>query len=291
MAQQMSAQGHSRHHHRFLRYTELGSALAMVRDADIWWAVKSCLLFIAFTGVRSSEARGATWDEIDLHRATWTIPASRMKNRTLHRVPLSDQAMQILAHAPRPHRPKRQQNLPPSARGPVYRERRALQAPEKAGDTDGAARVQVQLPELDRGTGTHPATRGRNVLGALPDRHSCEGVHDLRLLQRAPDPHAGVGRLLDRNHGAGHTRHGGLAKIYVKWYTRALHNRWSRAARRFTISPTRLVQWARTSRSPPPRGLVSLEGSTPGTPERSLIAVPAGTQKGPHLGRCGPFAL
>ena len=118
MAQQMSARGRSRHH-RFLRYTELGSALATIRDADIWWAVKSCLLFIAFTGVRSGEARGATWDEIDLANATWTIPASRMKNRTLHRVPLSTQAMQILAHA-RAHTDRSDNRIFPPQRGGKY---------------------------------------------------------------------------------------------------------------------------------------------------------------------------
>ena len=119
MAQQMSAQGRSRHHHRFLRYTELGSALAMVRDANTWWAVKCCLLFIVFTGVRSGEAREATWDEIDLHNATWTIPASRMKTRTLHRVPLSDQAMQILAHA-RDHTDLSDNRVFPPQRGGEY---------------------------------------------------------------------------------------------------------------------------------------------------------------------------
>ena len=98
MAQQMNTQRRSRHH-QSLDYTELGSALATVRDANTWWAEKYCLLFIVFTGVRSGEARKATWDEIDLDKATWTIPASRMKNRTLHRVPLSNQAMQILAYA------------------------------------------------------------------------------------------------------------------------------------------------------------------------------------------------
>ena len=84
--------------HKSLDHSLLGSALAMVRDADTWWAVKSCLLFIAFTGVRSGEAREATWDEIDLDKATWTIPATRMKAGIRHKVPLSDQAMQILAH-------------------------------------------------------------------------------------------------------------------------------------------------------------------------------------------------
>ena len=84
--------------HKSLDHSLLGSALAIVRDADIWWAEKCCLLFIAFTGVRSGEAREATWDEIDLDKATWTIPATRMKAGIQHKVPLSDQAMQILAH-------------------------------------------------------------------------------------------------------------------------------------------------------------------------------------------------
>jgi integrase len=57
---------------------------------------RACLLFVILTGVRSSEARGATWDEIDLDAATWTIPASRMKMARDHRVPLSRQAVELL---------------------------------------------------------------------------------------------------------------------------------------------------------------------------------------------------
>ena len=123
MAKEMSTQRPRRHYHRILRCTELGNALARVRDADIWWAEKYCLLFIALTGVRSGEARKATWDEIDLHNATWTIPASRMKNRTLHRVPLSDQAMQILAHAlahARAHTDQSDNRIFPPKRGAKY---------------------------------------------------------------------------------------------------------------------------------------------------------------------------
>lgn len=46
---------------------------------------------------RSGEVRGATWEEIDL-KATpvWTIPASRMKAKREHRVPLSARAVDIL---------------------------------------------------------------------------------------------------------------------------------------------------------------------------------------------------
>ena len=77
-------------HHKSLAPAELGRALAAIRDADVWWATKYCLIFIALTGVRSGEGRRATWDEIDLDTDTWTIPAPRMKAiEKQHRVPLT----------------------------------------------------------------------------------------------------------------------------------------------------------------------------------------------------------
>ena len=86
-------------HRRCLDADDLGQALAKIRDCDAWWAVKCCLIFMAFTCVRSHEARGATWDEVDLDKAEWTIPAIRMKNGVRHRVPLSTQAVEVLAYA------------------------------------------------------------------------------------------------------------------------------------------------------------------------------------------------
>ena len=86
-------------HHRSLPEDQLGSALAKIRDADAWWAEKYCLIFLAFTGVRSGEARKATWEQINLDSATWTIPGSKMKNSVIHKVPLSTQAMEILLYA------------------------------------------------------------------------------------------------------------------------------------------------------------------------------------------------
>lgn len=54
------------------------------------------LEFTILTACRSGEARGATWDEIDLDRKVWAIPAGRMKGGKAHRVPLSDAAVSIL---------------------------------------------------------------------------------------------------------------------------------------------------------------------------------------------------
>jgi integrase len=57
------------------------------------------LRMLILCAIRSGEIRGATWAEIDLDRAVWTIPADRMKMRKPHRVPLSPQVIAILEHA------------------------------------------------------------------------------------------------------------------------------------------------------------------------------------------------
>lgn len=41
------------------------------------------------------------WEEVDLKKRLWTIPAQRMKNGKLHREPLSDAAFEILERLPR----------------------------------------------------------------------------------------------------------------------------------------------------------------------------------------------
>ena len=50
----------------------------------------------ALTFVRPGELRHAEWAEFDLDGATWSIPASRMKMKVAHIVPLSAQAVEIL---------------------------------------------------------------------------------------------------------------------------------------------------------------------------------------------------
>jgi len=57
---------------------------------------KSMLEFLVITAARSGEVRGMTWDEVDLTKAVWTVPASRMKTKVKHRVPLSVRAVEIL---------------------------------------------------------------------------------------------------------------------------------------------------------------------------------------------------
>lgn len=57
---------------------------------------RAALLFAVLTAARSGEVRGATWGEIDLEAALWEIPATRMKARRAHSVPLSADALELL---------------------------------------------------------------------------------------------------------------------------------------------------------------------------------------------------
>lgn len=78
-------------------------------DAAAWFADlreregfgARALEFVALTAARSGEVRGATWDEIDLDRGLWVIPAARMKMKREHRVPLPPAAVAMLKALPK----------------------------------------------------------------------------------------------------------------------------------------------------------------------------------------------
>ena len=82
-------------HLRALRYSEVGVALETVQGDT---AAKLCLRFVVLTAVRSGEARGGIWSEVDLEAREWRMPASRMKAGGEHRVPLSAAAVAVLEH-------------------------------------------------------------------------------------------------------------------------------------------------------------------------------------------------
>ena len=56
---------------------------------------------LMLTGQRRGEVGGMTWDELDLDKALWSLPASRTKNRKTHEVPLSDAAVAVIREMPR----------------------------------------------------------------------------------------------------------------------------------------------------------------------------------------------
>ena len=87
-------------HHRALPHSEVAAALDKVGAGKrAWWATKACFRFMVATAVRSVEARGALWSEVDLEAGTWTIPPSRMKAKREHVVPLNALALDALREA------------------------------------------------------------------------------------------------------------------------------------------------------------------------------------------------
>ena len=59
------------------------------------------LCFLILTATRTSEVLQAKWEEINLSEKTWIIPAERMKTKKQHRVPLSEQAVDLLEQLPK----------------------------------------------------------------------------------------------------------------------------------------------------------------------------------------------
>ena len=86
-------------HQRALYHDKVADALVAMRQFHGMKEPTLALHFLVLTASRSGEVRGATWDEIDLDAAVWTIPGNRMKANETHRVPLTIQAQMILHQA------------------------------------------------------------------------------------------------------------------------------------------------------------------------------------------------
>jgi integrase len=81
-------------HLEAMPFGEVPAFVAQLRDrADV---ASRALEFLILTAARSGEVLGVQWSEIDLGAGTWTIPASRMKARREHVVPLVPRAVEIL---------------------------------------------------------------------------------------------------------------------------------------------------------------------------------------------------
>jgi integrase len=84
-------------HHAALSWAELPDFMARLREKETWGrlALEAAIL----TAARSGEVREAVWSEVDLEKALWTIPASRMKAKREHVVPLSPAALAVFKRA------------------------------------------------------------------------------------------------------------------------------------------------------------------------------------------------
>lgn len=81
-------------HHAALPYVEVGAFMRDLRGQS--GTAASALEFLILTATRTSEAIGARWNEIDIDKGLWIIPAERIKAGKEHRIPLSAPALAIV---------------------------------------------------------------------------------------------------------------------------------------------------------------------------------------------------
>jgi integrase len=85
-------------HHAALPYADVPGFMEKLRAVE--GTAARALEFTILTAGRTSEVLGAKRSEIDIAARMWTVPASRMKARREHRVPLSESAIAIVEAMP-----------------------------------------------------------------------------------------------------------------------------------------------------------------------------------------------
>ena len=86
-------------HQPALPYKQASDFMTVLRTLS--GSAARALEFAILTAARSGEVRLARWQEFDLEKRIWTIPAERMKAKREHWVPLSDQAIALIKALPK----------------------------------------------------------------------------------------------------------------------------------------------------------------------------------------------
>lgn len=79
-----------------LKPAELAELMGAIANASIKRTTRCLIEWQLHTMTRPSESSGARWDEIDWDAKVWTIPGERMKKRRQHRIPLTQQMLDLL---------------------------------------------------------------------------------------------------------------------------------------------------------------------------------------------------
>ncbi len=85
-----------KHHAAITKPIEFGGLLRAIDDISASFTVKCALKIAPMVFLRPSELSHAEWKEFDLDNAEWNIPASKMKMKEAHLVPLSRQVVALL---------------------------------------------------------------------------------------------------------------------------------------------------------------------------------------------------
>jgi integrase len=117
------------HYAALIDPVQFGGLLRAIDDYHGQLGTRAAMRLLALTFTRPGELRTAEWSEFDLEKGVWEIPASKMKMRNAHRVPLSRQAIALL------------RELRPFARGPfLFPSERSASRPMSANTVNQALR-------------------------------------------------------------------------------------------------------------------------------------------------------
>ncbi len=104
--------------HPALSLDQIGELLVQLDDrSQMAEQTRIAMLLVMLTACRKSEIINGRWEEIDLDKGEWEIPAERMKAKRAHWVPLSPQAIKLLREL-RKLVPTSQEHLFPNRRDP-----------------------------------------------------------------------------------------------------------------------------------------------------------------------------
>ncbi|MEO9782291.1 MAG: tyrosine-type recombinase/integrase [Sedimentitalea sp.] len=81
-------------HHKAMGWQDVPALYADLKTRNAMAA--KALMFTCLTGSRTGEVLGMQWNEIDFDARLWTCPAERMKTGEDHRVPLTDEMLEII---------------------------------------------------------------------------------------------------------------------------------------------------------------------------------------------------
>jgi integrase len=85
-----------KHHPAITEPAEIGALLRALWSYQGSYVTRAALQLAPLLFVRPGELRNAEWSEFDLTQAVWSIPATRMKTKEAHLVPLASQAVALL---------------------------------------------------------------------------------------------------------------------------------------------------------------------------------------------------
>ncbi|PCI64944.1 MAG: integrase [Kangiella sp.] len=83
-------------HYPTIKPEHLPKLMKTINRASIKVTTRNLIEFQLHTMVRSGEAAGAQWSEVDFENKLWVIPGERMKKNRPHSVPLTEQSLSFL---------------------------------------------------------------------------------------------------------------------------------------------------------------------------------------------------